>query len=241
MSKRNFAKLYMSASNLVISERAFGEIFLHEEGVFKMYEWLMGKDESTEYKIKYINMFKRTFYNLERNENGEWVDLLGSYDRVDTEAWMEKCRVEEPGIYRIREVKEEYAMLLTEISEIRMSDLPQDKEVVILNPEAFLDYTSRLESFRVQYATVGENGEVGGRECAYILTLEEDPMEDGVERRWDYLDICATEDDAEALIAELKREEEECRADKGGRYYDEKTAERCLNRRYYKREIKILH
>ena len=131
--------------------------------------------------------------------------------------------------------------VMTEISEIRMSDLPQDKEVAILNPETFLDYTSRLESFSVKYAAVGENVEVGGRECAYILTLEEDPMGDGVERRWDYLDICATEDDAEALIAELKREEEEYWADKGSRNYDEKTAERCLNRRYYKREIKILH
>ena len=81
MSKHDFAKLYVSASNLVISERAFSEIFLHEERVFKMYVWLMGKGESAECKIKYINMFKRTFYNLEKNEHGKWIDLLGSYDR----------------------------------------------------------------------------------------------------------------------------------------------------------------
>lgn len=27
----------------------------------------------------------------------------------------------------------------------------------------------------------------------------------------------------------------------GDEHYDEKTAERCLNRRYYKRKIKVLH
>ena len=186
-------------------------------------------------------MFKRIYYNLEKKEKGEWTDLLGSYDKADTEAWMEECKADEPGTYRIRKVKEEYALLLTGIGATRMSDLPQDKEVVILNPGTFMDYTSKLEWYYAQCITVGENGEIGDRDTAYLLTFEEDSMEDGKERNWDFLNLCATECDADALIAQLKEEEEECWADKDDETYDEKTATRCLNRRYYKREIKVLH
>lgn len=188
-----------------------------------------------------INMFERIYYNLEKKEKGEWADLLGSYDKADIEAYMEECKAEEPGTYRIREVKEEYAMLLTKIYVARMSELPTDEEVVILSPGTFMDYTSKLVGYCAQCLTVGANGDIGDRNIAFILTLEEDPMADEKERKWDFLNLCATEDDADALIASLKEEEEECWADTDDETYDGETAKRCLNRRYYKREIKVLH
>lgn len=187
-------------------------------------------------------MFERIFYNLEKKEKGEWTDLLGSYDKTDTEAWMEERKAYEAGTYRIREVKEEYAVLLTKIRTYWMSELPEDKEVVILNPGTFMDYTSKLNEYYAQCITAGEHGEIGDRDTAYLLTLEEDPIEDGKERKWDLLDhLCATESDADALIAYFKEREKEWWANKDDKTYDEKTATRCLNRRYYKREIKVLH
>ena len=149
-------------------------------------------------------MLGRVFYNLERKEKGKWIDFLGSYDKADTEAWMNECKADEPGEYRIREVKEEFGWLLTDLCAVRMSELPQDKEVIILSPETFLEYISRLGSFKAEVLSIGENGELGDKDSAYILTLEEDPMEDGKERKWDFQNLCATEEDADKLIARLK-------------------------------------
>lgn len=121
-----------------------------------------------------------------------------------------------------------------------MTDTPLDDEVVILSQKSFSDYASKLESYNVQTLTVGENGDVNNSSAAYMLTLEEDPIEDGTERKWDFMNLCATEADADALITHLKTEEEELWADKNDKSYDEATAKRCLERRYYKRQIRVI-
>jgi hypothetical protein len=185
-------------------------------------------------------MFQRVYYNLEKYENGQWQDYLGSYDLADFNAWREECQAEDPGEYRTSEQVEQYAVLIKDIMVVRISERPIDQEVVILSARSFMDYISKLESFSVSYLTVNAHGVVApDAETAYLLTLEEDPMADGLERKWDFLNLCATETDADALIAKLKRNEEEIWMDSDDSEYED-TKKRCLERRYYKRAIKVI-
>ena len=184
-------------------------------------------------------MLRRIFYQLEKKVDGQWEDWLGSYDIKNAESWKKECSKKHPGEYRIRRVYEEYAILIKDICAVRMGGNPNkdDKEVVALNRKAFNDYVSMLESYSAEVAIVNDHGNIVKRRYAFILTLEEDPMADGKERKWDYCNICATEKDADALIAELKAEEEEsCKSE----YLDDATKKRLLGRRYYKRTIKLI-
>lgn len=184
-------------------------------------------------------MLRRIFYQLEKKVDGQWEDWLGSYDIKNTESWEKECRKKEPGEYRIRRIYEEYAVHIKDMCAVRMGGNPKkdDEEVVVLNRKAFNDYVSMLEHYSAETFVVNRDGIIGKRRYAYIVTLEEDPMADGKERKWDFRNLCATEKDADALIAELKAEEEEsCKSE----YLDDETKKRLLGRRYYKRTIKLI-
>ena len=180
-------------------------------------------------------MFDRIFYNLERFEDGEWIDLFGGYDKTEVKAWSEVCRRKEPGQYRITEEAESYAVLLQDISAIRVSNLPTDTEVVILSEKFFLEYASTLESYTVKHLVVNVNGIIPEHaDSAYLLTQVEGPTKDGKEFRWEHLTLCATEADADDYIAKLMDSDEGWEADDNGIY------KKRLGCHIYKRSVKVL-